>query len=198
MRQRLRAALSSRVRAVSRETPPIHADGAPPDPPKFDFESYIANYEGATTCYPQSHPQTVDIIPWIIGRTRLERLYLIGTTSIYLSVDALHAAIAEAKQGKDVNFYTLLTDRLHSVAPEDPLGIPDVQWCERKAKEVKVELESLEQQLKQYKNNLIKESIRVSHLLFSFLVSLSDLCANRWAMTIWVSSIQTSEIIQPP
>lgn len=112
------------------------------DPPKFDFESYIANYQ---------------------GRTRLERLYLIGTTSTYLSVDALHAAIAEAKQGKDVNFYTLLTDRLHSVAPEDPLGIPDVQWCERKAKEVKVELESLEQQLKQYKNNLIKESIRMGH-----------------------------------
>lgn len=94
----------------------------------------------------------------------MERLYLIGTTSTYLSVDALHAAIAEAKQGKDVNFYSLLTDRLHQIVQDDPLGIPDVQWCERKTKEVKAELESLEQQLKQYKNNLIKESIRVSQL----------------------------------
>ncbi|EOD43046.1 hypothetical protein GTA08_BOTSDO10042 [Neofusicoccum parvum] len=112
------------------------------DPPKFDFESYIANYQ---------------------GRTRLERLNLISATSTYLSVDALHAAIAEAKQGKDVTLYTVLTDRLHQIIPDDPLGVPDVQWCERKAKEVKAELESLEQQLKQYKNNLIKESIRMGH-----------------------------------
>lgn len=91
----------------------------------------------------------------------MERLNLISATSTYLSVDALHAAITEAKQGKDVTLYTVLTDRLHQIIPDDPLGVPDVQWCERKAKEVKAELESLEQQLKQYKNNLIKESIRV-------------------------------------
>lgn len=96
------------------------------------------------------------------GRTRLERLHLIGVTSSYLCIDALHAAVAEAKQGKDIAYYTHITDRLHQIAPDDPLGVPDVQWCERKTKEVKSELESLEQQLKQYKNNLIKESIRVS------------------------------------
>ncbi|KAL0264633.1 hypothetical protein SLS55_000583 [Diplodia seriata] len=124
------------------------------DPPKFDFESYIANYQ---------------------GRTRLERLHLIGTTSTYLCVDALHAAIAEAKQGKDVNFYTLVTDKLHQIDPNDPLGVPDVQWCERKTKEVKSELESLEQQLKQYKNNLIKESIRMGHDdLGGFYTSIGD------------------------
>ncbi|KAK8160739.1 26S proteasome subunit RPN7-domain-containing protein [Phyllosticta citrichinensis] len=112
------------------------------DPPKFDFESYIANYE---------------------GRTRLERLHHIGITSTYLSTDALRTAITEAKHGKDVEVYNTITDRLHTIDPDDPLGVPDTAWLERKTKEVKAEMESLEQQLKQYKNNLIKESIRMGY-----------------------------------
>ncbi|KAF2142019.1 uncharacterized protein K452DRAFT_227580 [Aplosporella prunicola CBS 121167] len=124
------------------------------DQPKFDLESYIANY---------------------LGRTRLERLYMIGSTSTYLAIDALHAAVAEAKQGKDVSLYTHVTERLHAISPDDPLGIPDIEWCERKTKEVKAESENLEHQLKGYKNNLIKESIRMGHDdLGRFFTSIGD------------------------
>ncbi|KAK8249838.1 COP9 signalosome-like protein complex subunit 1 [Phyllosticta capitalensis] len=124
------------------------------DPPKFDFESYLSNYE---------------------GRTRLERLLLIGSTSTYLSTDALRTAVFEARSGKDIDMYNILTDRLHSVDPSDGLGVPDTMWLERKTKEVKAEMEALEGQLKQYKNNLIKESIRMGYDdLGQFYTSIGD------------------------
>lgn len=71
-------------------------------------------------------------------------------------------AITEAKQGKDTTSYLKLTEYLHDVLPDDSMGIPDLAWMEQKNREVKHEQERLEHELKAYKNNLIKESIRVS------------------------------------
>ncbi|QSS65709.1 COP9 signalosome complex subunit [Histoplasma capsulatum] len=51
------------------------------EPPKFDLESYISNYK---------------------GRTKFARLYLIGTCSTFLSVEALKMAVVDAKGGKDM------------------------------------------------------------------------------------------------
>lgn len=112
------------------------------DPPKFDLESYISNYE---------------------GRTRLDRLALIGSTSTYLAVDAFRMAIAEAKKGKDTSAYLKVVECLHNILPNDPMGIPDLGWVEQKNRQVKQETEKLEHELKAYKNNLIKESIRMGN-----------------------------------
>ncbi|KAJ9643495.1 hypothetical protein H2199_004174 [Coniosporium tulheliwenetii] len=112
------------------------------DAPKFDLESYISNYE---------------------DRTRLDRLITIGCTSTYLSIDAFHAAIAEAKQGKDTDIYMSIVGCLQQIVPEDPLSMPDLGWVEQRMKQIKAETDRLEHELKQYKNNLIKESIRMGN-----------------------------------
>ncbi|KAF2264344.1 COP9 signalosome-like protein complex subunit 1 [Lojkania enalia] len=112
------------------------------DPPKFDLESYISNYDGAT---------------------RIERLHHIGSTSTYLAVDAYRTAIAEAKRGKSVKLYLTLVEEFANIAPNDPLALVDTAWAERKTREVKEEQDKLEHELKSYKNNLIKESIRMGN-----------------------------------
>ncbi|EAU38753.1 hypothetical protein ATEG_00107 [Aspergillus terreus NIH2624] len=112
------------------------------DPPKFELESYIANYT---------------------GRTRYNRLYLIGTCSTYLSVEALKAAISEAKSGKDVSRYESAVQALAEVAPNEPEAKRDGEWVDRMQKMVKAETDRLEHELRGYKNNLIKESIRMGN-----------------------------------
>lgn len=97
----------------------------------------------------------------IIGHTRLDRLHFIGITSAYLSTDAFHMAITEAKQGKDTGRYLQLTEDFNELSPNDPMANTDMAWVEQKNREVKAEHEKLEHELKSYKNNLIKESIRV-------------------------------------
>ncbi|PKY06977.1 putative COP9 signalosome subunit 1 [Aspergillus campestris IBT 28561] len=112
------------------------------DPPKFELESYIANYT---------------------GRTRFNRLFLIGTCSTYLSVEALKAAIAEAKAGKDVARYERAVRALAEAAPNEAEAVPDADWMNHQRKVVKVETDRLEHELRGYKNNLIKESIRMGN-----------------------------------
>ncbi len=97
-----------------------------------------------------------------IGKTRLDRLLLIGSSSTYLYLEALKAAIAEAKQGKDVGRYASAVEVLRQIAPEDPDATADLAWIDKTTKQVKMETDRLEQELKGYKNNLIKESIRVN------------------------------------
>ncbi|PGG99443.1 hypothetical protein AJ79_08517 [Helicocarpus griseus UAMH5409] len=112
------------------------------EPPKFDLESYISNYT---------------------GRTKLARLYVIGTCSTFLSVEALKMAVAEAKLGKDVDLYMSAVEALSRVAPQDPEAKPDTAWVDHTSKVVKAETDRLEHELKGYKNNLIKESIRMGN-----------------------------------
>ncbi|GAD94163.1 COP9 signalosome subunit 1 (CsnA), putative [Paecilomyces variotii No. 5] len=112
------------------------------DPPKFDLESYIANYT---------------------GRTKFDRLFLIGTCSTYLSTEALKAAVTDAKSGKDVGRYEKAVRALAEVAPNESEAILDTEWVDRTQKLVKAETDRLEHELKGYKNNLIKESIRMGN-----------------------------------
>lgn len=112
------------------------------DLPKFDLESYIANYAGFT---------------------RIDRLQHIGSHSPYLAVDAYRLAIAEAKKGKNVGLYTTLVEQFSGIAPQDPAALTDTAWAEKKTREVQQEQERLEHELKSYKNNLIKESIRMGN-----------------------------------
>ncbi|CAI9632376.1 hypothetical protein GT037_004829 [Alternaria burnsii] len=112
------------------------------DPPKFDLESYIANYT---------------------GYTRIDRLHHIGAHSPYLAADAYRLAIAEAKRGKNVDLYTTLVEQFSRIAPQDPASVTDTAWVEKKTREVREEHDRLEHELKSYKNNLIKESIRMGN-----------------------------------
>ena len=132
------------------------------EPPRFDLEQYIANYR---------------------GKTRLYRLLHIGRKSSYLAVDALKAAAVEAKKGKDVTLYGKIVQALKSVSPNDPEAAIDNEWIEKTNREVKAETTRMELELKSYRNNLIKESIRVSHLAHE--AGTTELNPpNRWPMMI--------------
>ena len=97
----------------------------------------------------------------LIGRTRFDRLYLIGTCSTYLSTEALKTAIVEAKSGKDISRYESAVAALAEAAPNEVEATLDTEWVVRMQKVVKAETDRLEHELRGYKNNLIKESIRV-------------------------------------
>lgn len=101
------------------------------------------------------------MVPFL-GRTCFDRLLHIGKSSVPLCVDALKAAVIEAKQGRDVNRYREAWDCIRIAAPNEPEAVRDDAWIEKLEAENKVETARLETELKGYKNNLIKESIRVS------------------------------------
>lgn len=96
-----------------------------------------------------------------IGRTRLERLQLIGTVSTVLGVDALKLGIREALDGRDVQRYLDLQNLLWNLASSEPEAQRDTQWMDKTAKQNQVDIQRLENELKGYKQNLVKESIRV-------------------------------------
>ncbi|KAF2747507.1 PCI-domain-containing protein [Sporormia fimetaria CBS 119925] len=113
------------------------------DLPKLDLESYISNYNGFA---------------------RSARLLHIATLSPYLAYEALHLAITEAHdRGRNVDLYQRLVALLAKIAPTDPLATLDKDWIERTQRELKAEGDKLEHELKSYKNNMIKESIRMGN-----------------------------------
>ncbi|KAI1306578.1 26S proteasome subunit RPN7-domain-containing protein [Xylaria venustula] len=112
------------------------------DVPKFDLELYIANYK---------------------GRTRFERLLLIGQCSVPLCLDALKAAVVEAKKGKDVQRYRDAWECIRLAGPNEPEAQLDEAWINNTTRMNKNTTHQLETELKGYKNNLIKESIRIGH-----------------------------------
>jgi COP9 signalosome complex subunit 1 len=111
------------------------------DTPKLELESYIANYDGPI---------------------RLDRLIAASNAKSALSTDALRLAVIEAKKTPNSTKYVQLADRLRAVSPKDPLGTIDKGYVQTTSRKTRAETDRLELELKQYKNNLIKESIRVS------------------------------------
>lgn len=95
------------------------------------------------------------------GRTRLERLLLIGVCSTVLGVEALKLGVREAKQGKDIRKYLELQNALEMIGPREPEAQRDTVWMDRTDKGNQAEAQRLEAELKGYKQNLVKESIRV-------------------------------------
>ena len=133
--------------------------------PKFDLDIYIANYSG----------EHRTIIHWATafkrltcraGRTRFRRLYLIGACSPVLRIEALRAAVTEARSGNDLRSYEDALQLLRRSSRGSEIEFQaDSAWIEKKDKQNKAETTRLEHELKGYKNNLIKESIRVSYFL---------------------------------
>jgi hypothetical protein len=103
------------------------------------------------------------------GRTRFRRLYLIGACSPVLRIEALRAAVAEARSGNDLKSYEDALQLLRRSSRGSEIEFQaDSAWIEKKDKQNKAETTRLEHELKGYKNNLIKESIRVSFPLSPF------------------------------
>jgi len=78
-----------------------------------------------------------------------------------LSTDVLNAAVAEAKSGKNVELYEKAVRALSEVAPTEPAATLDSAWILEVQRSVRAQTDRLEHELRGYKNNLIKESIRV-------------------------------------
>ncbi|KXH38396.1 26S proteasome subunit RPN7 [Colletotrichum nymphaeae SA-01] len=112
------------------------------DTPKLDLDLYIQNYT---------------------GRTRFERLFLIGRTCVPLCVDALKAAVAEAKKGQDTQRYRDVVELIQAAAPLEPEATFDQSWVELTDRANNAKTHALEGELKGYKMNLIKESIRMGN-----------------------------------
>jgi COP9 signalosome complex subunit 1 len=87
----------------------------------------------------------------------------IGRHSVSLCVDALKAAVVEAKNGRDVRRYAAIVQSLEQVAPHEPDATYDRDWMDQVTKENAHKTKELEDQLKSYKNNLIRDSIRVRY-----------------------------------
>lgn len=110
--------------------------------PKLDLDLYIQNYS---------------------GRTRFDRLLHIAKSSVPLCVDALKAAIAEAKAGTDITQYNDAWDCIRFAAPGEPEAQKDQAWVDKTDRANRAETARLEAELKQYRHNLIKESIRMGN-----------------------------------
>ncbi|KAG9252806.1 26S proteasome subunit RPN7-domain-containing protein [Emericellopsis atlantica] len=97
------------------------------------------------------------------GRTQFDRLLHIGRSSIPLCVDALKAAVKEAKAGGDVSRYNEAWENIRVAAPYEPEAIKDEEWIKRQNDINKKESTRLESNLSGYKQNGIKESIRMGN-----------------------------------
>jgi len=97
----------------------------------------------------------------LLGRARFDRLFLIGRSSVHLCVEALKAAVVEAKRGRDVQRYRDAVECLRIASPSEPEATLDQTWVDAMETANRDETHRLTAELKMYKNNLIKESIRV-------------------------------------
>jgi COP9 signalosome complex subunit 1 len=133
------------------------------DAPKFELTSYISNYK---------------------GRTILTRLYMIASCCPPLREEALKLLIAEAKKGSDTTMYQdAISLQNKTKPPADGSTGLDMAWLEKREKQNAAETARLESELKGYKNNLIKESIRVSASFKSRGRAITDI-VRRWATRI--------------
>lgn len=96
------------------------------------------------------------------GFTRLDRLTTIGLTSRHLEHDALKYAQSEARQMRNIPRYLAISNDLTCNYPNDPSVRPDGNFVRETSAIIQSETNRLDQELKGYKNNLIKESIRMA------------------------------------
>lgn len=119
------------------------------DNPTLDLESYANSYS---------------------GMARIHRLLFIADHCVPLRLEALRMALVYVKEKTyNVNIYTRIYNKIADAAgmsganPENIVGPLDSQWLETKSKKAALKLEKLDTDLKNYKSNSIKESIRRGH-----------------------------------
>lgn len=105
---------------------------------------------------------------------------MIGQYCPPLREEAAKLAIREAKKGADVGSFQLAVALLQSVPGyRDSANLLDKTWAVEQEKKNNKDTIKLENELKGYKNNLIKESIRVRALSKPLEKMLTT---HRWAM----------------
>lgn len=107
------------------------------------------------------------------GMAKLLRLMHIASRCRSLRVDALRLALNHVQTTHNVSMYRSIHSQLVEAInnqPRLPDGVPapsvpalDVQWIETTQKKAALKLEKLDMDLKNYKSNSIKESIRRGH-----------------------------------
>ena len=88
---------------------------------------------------------------------------MIAVCSTVLREEATKLAIKEAKKGSDVQFFHDVLSLLQQLPNRKGMEqFADPSWAKEQEKKNASDTHKLENELKGYKNNLIKESIRVS------------------------------------
>ncbi|KAH8549334.1 26S proteasome subunit RPN7-domain-containing protein [Umbelopsis sp. PMI_123] len=114
-------------------------------PVNLDLESYIANYR---------------------GHTKVSRACFIAERCPALEVEAYKIALVETQTNSlDTQKYEHIITRLNAAlkARNEPELPVDKEWIQTTQKQAKATAEKLEAELRNYKNNMIKESIRMGH-----------------------------------
>lgn len=60
-----------------------------------------------------------------------------------------------------MELYSNIVDEFAKLLPQDPLAQKDTEWMQIQSRNAKLQTDRLEHELRAYRNNLIKESIRV-------------------------------------
>ncbi|KAF2716555.1 hypothetical protein K431DRAFT_235089 [Polychaeton citri CBS 116435] len=117
------------------------SNAATPDlpAPTFDLEIWSGNYDGLLLPYRLAH---------------------IALRCTALRQQALSLAISTAKSGNDVQLYSRLCDTASQIDLPH-LAVKDSEWMSKREEANRRELARLESELRGYKNNLIRESIRM-------------------------------------
>jgi len=98
------------------------------------------------------------------GTTLLYRLLFIADRCPALSVEALRLALTHVQETLNVALYQKIHARLMLASQGGPPPPPlDQQWLDGAAKRAALRLERLDTELKNYKMNSIKESVRRAH-----------------------------------
>ncbi|CAG2107161.1 unnamed protein product [Medioppia subpectinata] len=158
---------------------PMQLDMNLDDESEGNGEAQVANGGGNG---PEGHHQlgqylvenpTLDVESYsnaYIGLSRINRLLFIADHCLQLRTEALKMALNYVKDNTyNVNIYTQLYRKLaDSIAMsglnvEAVIGPLDTNWIENKQKKAALKLEKLDTDLKNYKSNSIKESIRRGH-----------------------------------
>ena len=120
------------------------------DPPKLDLDAYIANYRGKRL-------QVSSTFCEVRIFNRANRPNTFRPTSPHWTLFLL--SLLGSTESNAVMY-------LREIAPSDADAKPDLDWIDRTKKQVKSATDKMELELKGYKNNLIKESIRVCYVSF--------------------------------
>ncbi|XP_057672464.1 COP9 signalosome complex subunit 1 isoform X1 [Diorhabda carinulata] len=145
---------------------PMQVDAPPEDNDNNEEDNYIVeNPTLDLDVYANSY----------VGLAKLYRLIYIIDHCPSLKLEALKIAIAYVTDTYNVNLYQVLHQKLAEIttalnvpdvaAPSTSQDIPaiDNMWMETKSKKAAFKLEKLDNDLKNYKSNSIKESIRRGH-----------------------------------
>lgn len=115
----------------------------------LDLESYAASYTGLS---------------------KIQRLLFVANHCPALQIEALKLALAYVKENTfNTNMYTQIHAKLTDAVREcngnadAVVGPLDMVWLEQRSKRAHLKLEKLDADLKNYKSNSIKESIRRGH-----------------------------------